>query len=153
MTKNTALNSNKLYEAQDDAVGRNSGMFRIFRCKRTGNSMVNGTDVNAPINATKSLKNGTTLATKYDVTARTDVSIHHRRAGENGILVTKRRSKEEQMACELIEYETDTCNHNRTPPIFRLNPDGMASNKKEGGSCCSGTKKKQPHTPFGTVRE
>ena len=41
-----------------------------------GNNNVNGTDVNAPINATKSLKNGTAFATIYDDIAKVAVKIN-----------------------------------------------------------------------------
>ena len=38
------------------------------------------------------------------------------------------------MACELMAYETATWIQSNNPAIFRFGPDGMESNKKDGGS-------------------
>mmetsp|Transcript_4353 Transcript_4353/g.9692 ORF Transcript_4353/g.9692 Transcript_4353/m.9692 type:complete len:192 (+) Transcript_4353:903-1478(+) len=84
------------------------------------------------------LKNGMALATKYEATATHPVKIPHLNRCLSSNFPTFTRcptilSTEEQNACELIAYETATCTHSMNPATRRPIPEGMASNKKEGG--------------------
>lgn len=84
------------------------GISHKRRCSHAGNKNVSGTDVSAPINATRSLKKGTMLATRYEDTVMTTVQHNHRRPGrlihvEDGDkYVNSKWSKDEQIAWELI---------------------------------------------------
>jgi hypothetical protein len=65
-------------EDEDEVPIQNNGTFISFRWSNAGSNRVKGTDVRAPIKATKSVKKGTAFATKYVVITTNNVNTAHR---------------------------------------------------------------------------
>jgi hypothetical protein len=64
IAKKTKEYRKREYDPKDDEDGNSSRMWWAFRCSRAGSVNVNGTDVRAPINPTRSLKKGTAFDTR-----------------------------------------------------------------------------------------
>lgn len=82
--------------------GKSSTKLSAFLCNSAGNVNVRGIDVSAPIRATKSLKNGIALETRYDDRDMPKVRANHRLEGSiiamDVLRATRERSIDEQSA-------------------------------------------------------
>ena len=63
VTTKTTEKYTKAMDHMESVVGHHSGTDKCLRQKMAGNRSVSGTDVKAPIKATKSVKKGMALAT------------------------------------------------------------------------------------------
>jgi hypothetical protein len=74
----TTANTSSEYEHSESCVGFQMGTVMYLRQKTAGSNKVSGTEVSAPMRATKSWKKGIALATVYAAVAMRHVRMSQR---------------------------------------------------------------------------